>query len=102
MSKKHACIDVHGKNHLICDYNSRNKTRRNQVRISIHCFCTPNPVSINSMHQPKLIFSISFQMSLKPQAFYELVNEVELMFGDVKCQYLFSKAEDLVCTVYTV
>ncbi|XP_028417080.1 mediator of DNA damage checkpoint protein 1-like isoform X2 [Dendronephthya gigantea] len=65
VSKKHACIDVHGKNHLICDYNSRNKTRRNQ-------------------------------MFLKPQAFYELVNEVELMFADVKCQYLLAQTEDVV------
>lgn len=31
VSKKHACIFVHGTNHFICDCKSRNKTRRNQV-----------------------------------------------------------------------
>lgn len=35
-------------------------------------------------------------MFMKPQAFYELVNEIELMFADVKCQYLFVQAEDVV------
>ena len=38
-------------------------------------------------------------MFLKPQAFYELVNEIELMFADIKCQYLLAQAEEVVSVV---